>query len=195
MKNAVCTLLIAIAVLVGAVTMALQSPFRTMLLVGAVCGAIALRISKQHYLKKYLIEGLELQVNVVVDLAKDELPDFTHRLALKLKEQVLYVVLVVLLSEYQNTGSAYSGNNAGLSFSGGGNMRGNVGGHTDQITKYAGQLMIVNQEQVIATNQRIFFSGAKEVHDWDPSKTVSLIPGPNATSVKIAVTNHDRISR
>ncbi|MFM5951774.1 MAG: hypothetical protein ACKOOE_04135 [Micrococcales bacterium] len=194
MKNAGCTLLIALAVLVAAVTLAVQSPIGITLLAGTVAGAIAWRISKRHYLKKYLIEGLELQAKVMDSLAKDDLPDFTHTLALNAKEQVLYVLPLVSLTEYQSTGSTYSGTNVGLSIPVGGNLRANVGGHTGQITKNPEQLMIVDQGQAIFTNQRIVFIGAKEVRDWDLSKTVSLDSAPNATSVKIAVTNHDRIS-
>ena len=115
-------------------------------------------------------------------------------MALNPKQQVLFVAPLVALTEYQSTGSTYSGTNAGLSFPVGGNLRANVGGHTGQITKNPEQLMVIDQGQAVFTNQRIVFSGAKEVRDWDLSKTVSLVPAPNATSVKIAVTNHDRVS-
>ena len=54
--------------------------------------------------------------------------------------------------------------------------------------------MIVDQGQAIFTNQRIVFSGAKFVRDWDLKSTVSLEPGPNGINVKIAVTNRDRTS-
>ncbi len=98
------------------------------------------------------------------------------------------------LTEYESTGSSFSGGTAGVSFPLTDTIGGNVGGMKGSFTRNPEQLMIVDQGKAIFTNQRILFSGAKFVRDWNLKDTVSLEPGPNGFDVKIAVINRDRTS-
>ena len=115
-------------------------------------------------------------------------------LTLKSGEQAIYACPIVSLTEYQSTGSTYSGGSAGISFPLAGRVRGNIGGQSGSITKNPEQLMIVDQGRAVFTDQRIIFSGAKFVREWDLDKVVDLVPSDNGYSVRIAVSNRDRTS-
>jgi hypothetical protein len=148
------------------------------------------RASKQE---KFL-NGLSYQATQLSLVASGKLQDSSVSMSLKPGERVLATLPYTLLTEYQSTGSSYSGTNAGVSFPLFGNVRGHVGGQGGQITKNPEQLMAVDTGTAIFTDQRIVFSGAKFVRDWDMDKIVALEPGPNGFNVKIAVSNQARTS-
>jgi hypothetical protein len=149
-----------------------------------------IRAKKQE---KFL-EGLKYQATQLSLVAEGKLQDTSLAISLNKDEKVLATLPYTLLTEYQSTGSTYSGTNAGVSFPLFGSIRGNVGGQGGQFTKNPEQLMAVDTGKAIFTNQRIIFSGAKFVRDWDLDKVVSLEPGPNGFNVKIAVSNQARTS-
>ena len=140
------------------------------------------------------LEGLDQQASTLEAMAKGELAPSNLGIALGKGETTICVLQNMALTEYQSTGSSYSGGSVGVSFPLFGRVRGNVGGQSGSITKNPEQLMVVDQGQAIFTNQRIVFSGAKFVRDWDLKNAVNLEPGPNGINVKIAVTNRDRTS-
>lgn len=140
------------------------------------------------------LNGLSYQASQLSLIASGKLEDTNLAMALNKGEKVLATLPYTLLTEYQSTGSTYSGGNAGVSFPLFGNVRGNVGGQGGQFTRNPEQLMVVDTGTSIFTNQRIVFTGAKLVRDWDLAKVVSLEPGPNGFNVKIAVSNQSRTS-
>lgn len=140
------------------------------------------------------LDALEQQADTLDALANGELATESAGTALNKGEETVCVLPNVALTEYQSTGSTYSGGNAGISFPLAGKIRGHVGGQSGSITKNPEQLMVVDMGQVIYTNQRILFSGAKFVRDWDLDKIVSMEAGSNGVTVKIAVTNRERTS-
>ena len=140
------------------------------------------------------ISEMEDSARILESLAAGKDQDMSVGMALKKGEKIIYVVPMVALTEYQSSGSTYSGMTAGVSFPLFGSLRGNVGGMGGQFVKNPEQLTQVDYGQAIFTNQRIVFSGAKMVRDWDLEKTVSLEPGPNGFNVKIAVSNRERTS-
>lgn len=163
------------------------------LLAGGGAAVAKYIFDKRNKEAKYLA-GLDEQANTMDALANGELADTGVGTALNKGEETVCVLSNVSLTEYQSTGSTYSGGNAGVSFPLAGNIRGHVGGQGGSIIRNPEQLMIVDMGQAIFTSQRILFSGAKFVRDWDLDKVISLEPGPNGVNVKIAVTNRERTS-
>jgi hypothetical protein len=161
--------------------------------VGVGGGIIATWLSNRKN-REESANGMESQANLLEALATDKVPTNSLAMALNKGETPIYVIESVALTEYESTGSTFSGGTAGVSFPLTENIRGNVGGMKGSFTKNPEQLMVVDQGRAIFTDQRIVFSGAKFVRDWDLKNTVSLEPGINGFDVKIAVTNRDRTS-
>lgn len=153
----------------------------------------AVRAARKSKQEKFL-NGLGYQATQLSLIASGKLQDTTLAMSLGKGEKVLATLPYTLLTEYQSTGSSYSGANAGVSFPLFGSIRGHVGGQGGQITKKAEQLMAVDTGTAIFTNERIIFSGEKLVREWDLDKVVTLEPGPNGFNVKIAVSNQARTS-
>jgi hypothetical protein len=140
------------------------------------------------------VTEMEGCAQILEGLAAGKEQDMSVGMALKKSEKIIYVIPTVALTEYESSGSTFSGMNAGVSFPLFGSLRGNVGGMGGQFMKNPELLTQVDVGQAIFTNQRIVFSGAKMVRDWDLNKTVSLEPGANGLNVKIAVSNRERTS-
>lgn len=155
-----------------------------------VFAAIASKRARQKQLEESLLQ----QSAYFAQLSKAALPTEFAAIALAKGEKVLVTLPGVGLTEYESTGSTYNGMNAGVSFPLIGSLRGNVGGQGGNITKNPEQLMIVDSGTAIFTNQRVLFSGAKFVRDWDLTKIVALEPGPNGFNIRLAVSNHERTS-
>lgn len=189
-----CWGVFSLIIVLGLIVSMLSTPAGWVLLI--VVGLIIwmavyqIRVSKQE---KFL-NGLSHQADQLSLVASGKIQDTALAMALNKGEKVLATLPYTLLTEYQSTGSSYSGGNAGVSFPLFGSVRGNVGGQGGQITKNPEQLMAIDTGTSIFTNQRIVFSGAKFVRDWDLDKVVSLEPGPNGFNVKIAVSNQSRTS-
>lgn len=189
-----CWGVLSLIIVLGFIVSLLSTPAGWILLI--VAGLIIwfavyqIRASKQE---KFL-NGLAYQADQLSLVAAGKIQDTSLAMALNKGEKVLATLPYTLLTEYQSTGSSYSGGNAGVSFPLFGSVRGHVGGQGGQITKNPEQLMAIDTGTSIFTNQRIVFSGAKFVRDWDLDKVVSLEPGPNGFNVKIAVSNNARTS-
>ena len=151
-------------------------------------------VAKKKENKAKLIAAFESNAAILADIAAGKGTDMIGGLSLNKGETAIYACPNVALTEYQSTGSTYSGTSGGVSFPLVGRVRGNVGMQGGQITKNPEQLMIVDQGRAVFTNQRIIFSGAKFVRDWDFDKIVDLVPGDNGFNVRIAVTNRERTS-
>ena len=171
-----------------------QSIWGWIAIAAGIAAAIGIWLYDRHTKQIKFLAGLDQQALTLEAMARGELTPTNLGIALGKGESTVCVLQNVALTEYQSTGSSYSGGSAGVSFPLFGRVRGNVGGQRGSITRNPEQLMIVDQGQAIFTNQRIVFSGAKFVRDWDLKSTVSLEPGPNGINVKIAVTNRDRTS-
>jgi hypothetical protein len=182
-------------IVVAGVILSLMSTPAGWTLIVVVSGIIAFAVYqvKAKNREKFL-NGLTNQANQLSLVANGQMQDSSLAMSLNKGEVVLATLPYTLLTEYQSTGSSYSGTNAGVSFPLFGNVRGHVGGQGGQITKNPEQLMVVDSGTSIYTNQRIVFSGAKFVRDWDLNKVVALEPGPNGFNVKIAVSNQSRTS-
>lgn len=161
--------------------------------IGIVAIVASVRASKRNRQEK-LSSSLADSAQIMDNIVAGNIPELEVGLTLQKGEKLIYVMPVVALTEYQSTGSTYSGSSAGVSFPIVGGLRGNVGAHGGEVTKNPEQLMAVDQGRAIFTNQRIIFSGAKLVRDWDLDKIVELAPGPNGFNVKIAVSNRERTS-
>jgi hypothetical protein len=159
------------------------------IVVGIITNLVANRIKQQE-----LLAGLDQQANALDGLAAGTAVVTPLAISLAKGEKPIYVLLSVALTEYESTGSSFSGGTAGVSFPITDTIGGNVGGMKGRFTRNPEQLMIVDQGKAIFTNQRILFSGAKFVRDWNLKDIVSLEPGPNGVDVKIAVTNRERTS-
>ncbi len=189
-----CTLLVLLAVIFYIVQGLISSPWTwTFVAVVGVLIFLFRRMNKQNNQAK-LTEALNNTAKALDDIANGKVEDLSVGLSLQKGEKLIYSLPDVALTEYQSTGSSYSGMNAGVSFPLIGSLRGNVGGQGGQITRNPEQLMAVDQGRVFFTDQRIIFSGAKLVRDWDLAKTIELAPGPNGFNVKIAVSNRERTS-
>lgn len=187
-------LLLVIAVIIGAIVQFLGSVPGIILILITITAVIAsIRSSRKENLKK-LWAAMEDHATTLDKMAGEGLGEFNVAASLNKGENVLYVEQGVGLTEYQSTGSTYSGTSAGISFPIVGRIRGNVGGHSGQVIKNPEELMEVDKGQAIFTNQRILFIGAKFVRDWDFSKIVSIQPGPNGHDVSIAVSTRERTS-
>ena len=166
-----------------------------LIIVGLVVGGIWYSVvARKKENKAKLIAAFETNAIILTDIAAGKGTDMIGGLSLNKGETAIYACQNVALTEYQSTGSSYSGTSGGISFPLVGRVRGNVGMQGGQITKNPEQLMIVDEGRAVFTNQRIIFSGAKFVRDWDFDKIVDLVPGDNGFNVRIAVTNRERTS-
>jgi hypothetical protein len=173
---------------------ALANPTLWIVVVVGVAGGIIAQVLKNRADKAEFLAGMETQANILEELVKGRLVPSSLAMSLAKDELPVCVLPSVALTEYESTGSSFSGGTAGVSFPLTDTIRGNVGGMKGSFTKNPEQLMIVDKGQAIFTNQRIIFSGAKFVRDWNLKDTVSLEPGPNGFDVKVAVTNRERTS-
>lgn len=189
-----CSLGFAVLVIGGILISLLSTPGGWLLIaVVAVLIAMAVYLVKNNNKEKFL-EGLRNQAEQLQLLISGNPENVSLAMSLGKGEKVLATLPNTLLTEYESTGSTYSGVNAGVSFPLVGDIRGNVGGQSGQLSKNPEQLMVVDVGTSIYTNQRIVFTGAKLVRDWNLDKVVSLEPGPNGFNVKIAVSNQSRTS-
>ena len=181
--------------IIGSIIVSLLSNIYGWVVIAIITAIVvfAVRASRKNKQEKFL-NGLSYQATQLSLVASGKLQDSSVSMSLKPGEKVLATLPYTLLTEYQSTGSSYSGTNAGVSFPLFGNVRGHVGGQGGQISKNPEQLMAVDTGTAIFTDQRIVFSGAKFVRDWDMNKIVALEPGPNGFNVKIAVSNQARTS-
>lgn len=127
-------------------------------------------------------------------LAKTKEEPANLSLSLKKGEKPLFALYNTSLTEYRSSGSTYSGTNAGVSLPIVGGVRGYVGGSSGSVTKNPEELTIVDAGTAIFTTQRIVFTGAQLVREWEFAKVLSLDIGENGQTVKIAVSNRDRTS-
>jgi hypothetical protein len=176
------------------VLLAMSMPILWVFLLIGVAAAVFAHIVNNRTKQKDLLIGLEQQANALDGLAAGVAIVSPLAISLAKGEKPICVLPSVALTEYESTGSSFSGGTAGVSFPLTDTIGGNVGGMKGSFTRNPEQLMIVDQGKAIFTNQRILFSGAKFVRDWNLKDTVSLEPGPNGFDVKIAVINRDRTS-
>lgn len=172
----------------------ITTPIGWLLILGAVATIVVSRRSNDSGNQAKLTAALEISASTMDEIAAGHVTEAGIGIALHKGEELIYTLPNVALTEYQSTGSSYSGGSAGISFPLVGRIRGNVGGQRGQITKNPEQLMIIDTGKAIFTNQRILFSGVKMVRDWDFSKIVELAPGANGFDVKLAVSNRERTS-
>ena len=193
-KSSGCGLFSLVIVVLLGFNFLMQNPILWIVFAMAVVIIIAaVRGSSKQKQAKFL-EAMEASAVLLEGMGSDKEVELGVGMALKKGEKLVFVLPFVMLTEYQSTGSSYSGMNAGVSFPLFGRVRGNVGGQSGSITKNPEELMAVDQGQAVFTNQRIVFSGAKLVRDWELDKTVALEPGANGLNVKIAVSNRERTS-
>ncbi|MEN9604088.1 MAG: hypothetical protein RL545_777 [Actinomycetota bacterium] len=187
-------LLVIIALIVLGATAILTNPiFWVILALGGVFFFVVRRnIGKENQSK--LSAGLTAGASLLENIANGSVPELNSGFSTKQGEKLIFAMDDVVLTEYQSTGSSYSGTSLGVSFPLFGRIRGNVGGQGGEITKNPEQLMGVDEGRAVFTDQRIVFTGAKLVREWDLDKILELAPGPNGYNVKIAVSNRERTS-
>lgn len=163
------------------------------LIAGIILIILAVQTGRKQK-REDMIAWAEKTADMMDSLADNHETQKNNSLALKAGEQVLYKYGNVSLVEYASTGSTYSGTNLGVSVPLFGRVRGNIGGSQGEITKNPDVLTVVDTGTVVFTTQRIVFTGAKLVRDWEFSKILNLDVPENALSVRIAVSNRDRTS-
>jgi hypothetical protein len=189
-----CGVAVIIAILFYVGQFLFTNPLGWILMIGGIAALIASSVSRKRKKQLKLIESLENASQILDDMVAGKEVSLDVGISLQKGERLIYALPNVALTEYQSTGSSYSGGSVGVSFPLVGRIRGNVGGQSGQITKNPEQLMIVDQGRAFFTDQRIIFSGAKLVRDWDLDKAIEVAPGPNGFNVKIAVSNRERTS-
>lgn len=172
----------------------IQNPAALIIAVFAIVATILIVRDNTRRKQATFVNNMEACATILDQIVAGKEPELSVGMALQKGEKLIYVCPMVALTEYESSGSSFSGMNAGVSFPLFGNVRGNVGGMGGQLTKNPEVLTQIDYGQAVFTNQRIVFSGAKMVRDWDLSKTVSLEPGANGLNVKIAVSNRERTS-
>ena len=172
----------------------LQNPAALIIAVFVVIAIIFVVKDNNRRKQETFVDNLEACATILDQIADGKEPELSVGMALQKGEKLIYVCPIVALTEYESSGSSFSGMNAGVSFPLFGDVRGNVGGMGGEFTKNPEVLTQIDYGQAVFTNQRIVFSGAKMVRDWDLAKTVSLEPGANGLNVKIAVSNRERTS-
>ena len=172
----------------------LQNPLLWIVVAIAVVVIVVIVKDNNRRKQAMFVDNMEACANIIEDMTSGKEPELSVGMALQKGEKLIYVMPMVALTEYESSGSSFSGVNAGVSLPLFGDVRGNVGGMGGQFVKNPEVLTQVDYGQAVFTNQRIVFSGAKMVRDWDLSKTVSLEPGANGLNVKIAVSNRERTS-
>jgi len=172
----------------------LQNPVALIIALLVVVAIIFVVRDNNRRKQAMFVDNMEACANIIEDMTSGKEPELSVGMALQKGEKLIYVMPMVALTEYESSGSSFSGVNAGVSLPLFGDVRGNVGGMGGQFVKNPEVLTQVDYGQAVFTNQRIVFSGAKMVRDWDLSKTVSLEPGANGLNVKIAVSNRERTS-
>ncbi len=189
-----CSLLIVLGVVFYIGQFLFTNPAGIVLLICGTLFAIGAYSANKKNRQKKLTDSLDASAQIMDDIVAGKVGDLQGGFALAKGEKFIYALPNVALTEYQSTGSSYSGTSVGVSVPLFGRVRGNVGAQGGQITKNPEQLMAVDQGRAIFTDQRIVFSGAKFVRDWDLDKTIEIEPGPNGFNVRIAVSNRERTS-
>lgn len=193
-KKIGCWGFLGIAIIAGFAINLASNPFGWVVLITGTAVGVYFALQSKKNKEKRFQAALTSQAFELESIAAGNRAVDAVALAMNKDERILGTLPKVALTEYQSTGSSYSGANAGVSFPLFGSIRGHVGGQGGQITRNPEELLTVDYGRAIFTNQRILFSGAKYVRDWDLSKVVNLEIGPNGYDVKIAVTNHERTS-
>lgn len=189
-----CALFVVLAIVIS-IFQFLFTTTAGWLIIGSVGFMIFMIVKTNRETKQAkFVAAMENAAQTMDDIASGKEITFDGGFSLSKGEKVIYAMPVVALTEYQSTGSSYSGASGGVSFPLAGSLRGNVGMQGGQITKNPDQLMVVDQGRAIFTDQRIVFTGAKLVRDFDLDKIVDLTPGPNGINVRIAVSNRERTS-
>ena len=127
----------------------------------------AVRAARKSKQEKFL-NGLGYQATQLSLIASGKLQDTTLAMSLGKGEKVLATLPYTLLTEYQSTGSSYSGANAGVSFPLFGSIRGHVGGQGGQITKKAEQLIGFNVKIAVSNQARTSGLQAPDINMFGP---------------------------
>ena len=189
-----CSLLILLVIVAAIFKFVADNPGIWVLVIfAAVLIFIAVRNNRDAR-KDKVIESFNENADKLDALAASSEGPQGVTLALKKDERALFALYKASLVEYASTGSTFASTNMGVSVPLFGRVRGNIGGSEGQITKNPEELTVVDNGTVVYTNQRIVFTGARLVRDWEFEKVLNLTIGQNGTSVQIAVSNRDRTS-
>lgn len=189
-----CGLFFLLAIVIYVFQFITENPILWIVVLLVVVGLIfGVRASKRH--KRDDIMAAFLATADKLDaLAADQDGPQGITLTLRKGERALFAMHNAPLVEYTSSGSTYSGTNLGVSVPLFGSVRGNVGGSQGSFTKNPEELTIVDNGLVVFTTQRIVFTGAKLVRDWEFSKILNLDIGENGSSVRLAVSGNGRTS-
>lgn len=193
-KPSGCGLLGLLLVFLMLIVFLIQNPVALIIVAFLIVAIIFILKDNNKRKQAAFVDNLEACAQILEGMTAGKEPELSVGMSLQNDEKLIFVSPTVALTEYESSGSSFSGLNAGVSFPLFGNVRGNVGGMGGQLTKNPELLTQVDIGQAVFTNQRIVFSGAKMVRDWDLAKIVALEPGANGLNVKIAVSNRERTS-
>lgn len=198
MKNSGCATILSIAVLLIAVSFAIQNPYALIALVVVVGLAIfgGIKFSRAAKMRKSLSDKshFENQSQKLSHLASSLGAGFNSSLSLRKGEVLVYVLPAVGLIETRSTGSTWSGGSQGVSIR---IMKGvsyRVGATKGQLVRNPEALQQVDQGAATFTNQRVVFTGSSTNREWAFDKMLNVDAGGGGVTVNMAVSNRQKTS-
>lgn len=189
-----CLLVVAFLAIVALFQFLLQNPLLWFFVISLVVLVILMVQQNKQTKREEVLAAFLTTADKLDALAADQNGPQGLTLTLRKDERALFAMHNAPLVEYTSSGSTYSGTNLGVSVPLFGSVRGNVGGSQGSFTNNPEELTIVDTGLVVFTTQRIVFTGAKLVRDWEFSKILNLDIGENGSSVRIAVSGNGRTS-
>ena len=192
MKNPGCLGLIAILLIIGAISNAMKDPNALVFVIVMVVVIVAVVFlvkrgpgsSRDHSAELLVVAG---QLDSWAAGSSE-----TGSAITKGDEVALFDLPNVELLEFKSTGSTYGGGNAGISFPIVGSLRGHVGGQRGQIIRNPEQLMVSDRGTLKVTSNRLVYVGEKETREIAIAKLLDVELGPNGLWAKLAMSNKSK---
>jgi hypothetical protein len=189
-----CALLFFLVIILSIFKFVMDNPGIWILIIFvAILIFMAVRSNRDNR-KDLVVEAFNKTADKLDALAEAKEGPKNISLAVRKDERVLFALYNASLVEYASTGSTFTSTNVGVSVPLFGQVRGEVGGSEGSITKNPDVLTTVDTGTVVYTTQRIIFTGARLVRDWEFEKVLNLDLGDNGNSVRIAVSNRGTTS-
>ncbi len=189
-----CALIVVLAIIVSIFRFIAENPILWFVAVLVIIGLIYARQVAKRNKREAVLAAFLATADKLDALAADTNGPKDISLSVRKGEKVLFALYNAPLVEYASSGSTYSGTNLGVSVPLFGNVRGNIGGSQGSITKNPEQLTVVDNGLLVYTTERMVFTGAKLVRDWEFSKVLNMDIGDNGSTVRISVSGNGRTS-
>ena len=189
-----CALIVVLVIIGSIFKFIVDNPVLWFVAVLAIIGLIYARQVGKRKKREAVLAAFLATADKLDALAADTNGPKDISLSVRKGEKVLFALYNAPLVEYASSGSTYSGTNLGVSVPLFGSVRGNIGGSQGSITKNPEQLTVVDNGLLVYTTERMVFTGAKLVRDWEFSKVLNMDIGENGSTVRISVSGNGRTS-